>query len=123
MHVDILRVLSKNGPLKSTHIMYKANLNCQVLTEYLDYLIKQGLVQKQILKKMRTYYRLTERGITVLKYFRELQQIFYLSDDLTRTINSKLASRIEALPKDRQEIFLEDIEAAAENRLKVLERP
>jgi predicted transcriptional regulator len=122
MYVAVLQVLSKKGPLKFTHIMYKANLNCQVLTEYLDYLIKQDIVQKQTFSGNRVFYRLTERGITVIKYFRELQSAFCIGDDLTRTINSKFAQRIEALPEDRKEIFLEDIEAAAESRLKVLER-
>ena len=122
MYVAVLQVISKKGPLKFTHIMYKANLNCQVLTEYLDYLMKQGLVQKQTFHGNRVFYRLTERGITIIKYFRELQGVFCLDNDLTRTINSKYSSRIEALDPERQEIFLEDMEAAAENRLKVLEQ-
>ena len=121
MYVAVLQVLSKKGPLKFTHIMYKANLNCQVLTEYLDYLIKQGLVQKQTFHGNRVFYRLTERGITVIKYFRELQAAFNL-DYAESKVLGKFVGRIEALPPDRQEIFLKDMEAAADSRLKVLER-
>jgi predicted transcriptional regulator len=44
MYVDILKVLVHWGPLKLTHVMYKADVNCSVLEEYLDFLIKQGLV-------------------------------------------------------------------------------
>jgi predicted transcriptional regulator len=44
MYVDILKVLAHRGPLKLTHVMYKANVNCSVLKEYLDFLIKQNLV-------------------------------------------------------------------------------
>ena len=72
MYVDILKVLSRRGPLKLTHIMYKANLNCSVLKEYLDFLIKQGLVDERIVGKGRVVFAVTQRGITVLKYFREL---------------------------------------------------
>ena len=75
MYVDILKVLAHHGPLKLTHIMYKANVNCAVLKEYLDFLIKQNLVEERNVGKSRTVFAITQRGITVLKYFRELQQI------------------------------------------------
>jgi predicted transcriptional regulator len=74
MYVDILNVLAHRGPLKLTHVMYKANVNCSVLKEYLDFLVKQGLVEERIIRKQRTVYAVTQRGITVLKYFKELKQ-------------------------------------------------
>jgi len=76
MHVDILKVLARHGPLKLTHIMYKANVNCSVLRQYLDFLIQHNLIEEQTLhkkrRKIRVVYAITERGLTVLKYFREL---------------------------------------------------
>ena len=74
MYIDILKVLAQRGPLKLTHIMYKANVNCSVLTEYLEFLLKQGLVEERLLKKSRKVYAVTQHGITVLKSFRELSQ-------------------------------------------------
>jgi predicted transcriptional regulator len=73
MYVDILKVLARNGPLKLTHIMYKANVNCNVLSRYLDFLIQQNLVEKRTLKKKRVVYAITDRGRTILKHFREVQ--------------------------------------------------
>jgi len=73
MHIDILKVLARQGPLKLTHIMYKANVNCNVLGQYLDFLIQQNLVEKQTLNKKRVVYAITERGLDVLKYFRQLK--------------------------------------------------
>ena len=73
-HVAILSVLAIRGPLKLTHIMYKANINCSVLTEHLNFLIKQKLVEERIVKKSRVVFAITPRGSTVLKYFRELTQ-------------------------------------------------
>ena len=73
MHLDILRTLAQKGPLKLTHIMYKANVNCCVLKEYLDFLTLQNLVEEKTLRKERIVYEITEKGLTVLKYFRELQ--------------------------------------------------
>ena len=73
-HVAILNALSIRGPLKLTHIMYKANINCSVLTEDLNFLIKQKLVEERIVEKDRVVFAITPRGSTVLKYFRELTQ-------------------------------------------------
>jgi len=85
MYVDILKVLAHRGPLKLTHIMYKANVNCSVLREYLDFLIKQNLVEERNVGKSRTVFAITQRGITVLKYFRELKQILPIIEE-TRNI-------------------------------------
>jgi predicted transcriptional regulator len=81
MYIDILKVLSHRGPLKLTHIMYKANVNCSVLKQYLDFLIQQNLVEERTIGKKRTVYAVTERGITVLKHFRELKTVLPLIEE------------------------------------------
>jgi len=81
MYVDILSVLAHKGPLKLTHVMYKANVNCSVLKEYLDFLIKQGLVEERAAGKQRMVYAVTQRGITVLKYFKELKQVLPIVEE------------------------------------------
>jgi predicted transcriptional regulator len=81
MYVDILKVLANRGPLKLTHVMYKANVNCSVLKEYLDFLIKQGLVEEQMIGRRRMVYAVTQRGITVLRYFRELKQVLPIVEE------------------------------------------
>lgn len=81
MYIDILKVLAHRGPLKLTHIMYKANVNCSVLKEYLDFLTKQNLVEERSAGERRVVYAITQRGITVLKYFRELKQILPIVEE------------------------------------------
>jgi predicted transcriptional regulator len=81
MYVDILKVLAHRGPLKLTHIMYKANVNCSVLKQYLDFLIKQNLVEERTAGKRRVVYAITQRGITVLKHFRELKQVLPIIEE------------------------------------------
>ena len=81
MYVDILKVLAQRGPLKLTHIMYKANVNCKVLKEYLDFLVDHGLVEERIVGKRRVVYTTTQRGVTVLKYFRELEQVLPIVEE------------------------------------------
>ena len=81
MYLDILKTLAKKGPLKLTHVMYKANVNCSVLKEYLDFLTQQKLVEEKVLRKERIVYEITEKGLTVLKYFRELQIMLPIIED------------------------------------------
>ncbi|MCK4669508.1 transcriptional regulator [Candidatus Bathyarchaeota archaeon] len=81
MYIDILKVLAHRGPLKLTHIMYKANVNCSVLKQYLDFLIKQNLVEERMAGKRRVVYAITQRGITVLKHFRELKQVLPIVEE------------------------------------------
>jgi predicted transcriptional regulator len=61
--------------------MYKANVNCSVLKEYLDFLTKQGLIQERTLGKQRVVFVVTKKGITVLKYFRELKEVLPILED------------------------------------------
>ena len=86
MYVDILRVMAQRGPLKLTHVMYKANVNCSVLKEYLDFLIEQGLVEERTVGKRRVVYAITQRGITVLKYFRELEQALPILEEARKAV-------------------------------------
>ncbi len=80
MYVDILEVLSIRGPLKLTHIMYKSNVNCSVLKEQLDFLMKNNLVEERLMKREQVVFAITQRGTTVLKAFREIRQIFPLEE-------------------------------------------
>lgn len=88
MYVDILKVLARHGPLKLTHIMYKANVNCTVLKQYLAFLVRQNLVEEQTIRKKRNktrvVYAITERGITVLKYFRELNSALQITEEANK---------------------------------------
>jgi len=81
MYVDILSVLAQRGPLKLTHVMYKANVNCSVLREYLDFLLKQSLIEERTVGKRRVVFAITQRGITVLKHFRELKQVLPIVEE------------------------------------------
>ena len=76
MYIDILEVLSMKGPLKLTHIMYRSNVNCNVLKDQLEFLIKNNMVEERILRREKIVYAISQRGITVLKTFREIKSIF-----------------------------------------------
>ena len=81
MPYDILTLFAHHGPLKLTHIMYKANVNCCVLKEYLEFLTQNELVQEKTLRKQKIVYEISEKGLSVLKYFRELQIMLPVNDE------------------------------------------
>lgn len=87
MYIDILKVMAKNGPLKLTHVMYKANVNCSVLKQNLEFLIQQNLIEEQITVKKRNKtkisYAITARGRTVIKYFNEVNRALHITKEIS----------------------------------------
>jgi predicted transcriptional regulator len=76
VYIDILDVLATKGHLKLTHIMYKSNVNCKVLKEQLEFLVKNRLVEERALGKERTVYGITPKGTQILRAFGEIKQVF-----------------------------------------------
>ena len=87
MYIAILNVLANKGPMKMTHIMYKANVNCSVLKDNLYFLIKQKLVEERTIKKEHTIFAVTKRGINVLKYFKELTKALPIIEEKRKQTN------------------------------------
>ena len=81
IQVDILKVLARHGPLKLTHIMYKANANCSVLKEHLGFLAQHNLVEEQNMPRKGTLYKITGKGKTALTYFRELNSALQITGE------------------------------------------
>jgi predicted transcriptional regulator len=81
IYVDILNVLAQRGPLNVTHIDYEANVNYTILKEYLNFLMKQGLIEERVVGKDRVVYAVTDRGTSVLKFLRELNKVLTVIDE------------------------------------------
>ena len=73
--LSILETLASRGPLKITHVMQKANLNCTVLKNYFDFLIEQRAVEEKRVEGNRIVYGITDRGAYLIKYFKGLNQL------------------------------------------------
>jgi predicted transcriptional regulator len=74
MVCDILDVVSE-GPTKPTHILYKANMSWKVLTSYLSYLMKSGMIEKEDEEGgKRSTYRLTIKGRQILRLYQGLKE-------------------------------------------------
>ena len=80
MDVAVLQGLSSSKLLKLTHIMYRANVNANVLKKKLVVLEAKGLIVSQKVHKMhlkspgreRTFYGLTSKGLDVLRSYRSV---------------------------------------------------
>ena len=84
MHLKILEILDHVGPLKLTHVMNRANVNCGLLKESFDFLTRQGLVEEKIIGEGRKVYAITQLGLKVLEQFRELKEMLPIAEDPAR---------------------------------------
>jgi predicted transcriptional regulator len=73
-YIEIIGILFQNGPLKPTPLMYKANLNSNVLKKDLNFLVKQSLIEELTSGNVKTIFAITQKGINVLKYFQAFKQ-------------------------------------------------
>ena len=115
LYIDILEVLAKRRALKLTHIMYKANVNCKILKEHLDFLIKQGLIEKHVVGNDKVIYANTAQGTEILKFFRELEKMLPIMAQAS-------TNEIKTLPTEMQEILVDDLATAFQNRMKVVKQ-
>jgi len=68
--------------------MYRVNVNCSVLKEFLDLLTEHNLIEEQTLRKkkrQKTVYDITERGRTALNHFREITKALQTTEEARRS--------------------------------------
>lgn len=83
-YIDILSALANRGPLKITHISYKANLNFNTLQRCLKFLVRQNLVEEKFTEDGRKVYAITPKGINAIKAFIELKQALPIDEEPVR---------------------------------------
>ena len=71
--VDVLRLCVT--PKIKTRITYEANLNFQLTGEVVDHLVEGGFLTECRLKG-KTAYRTTEKGLSLLRYWKEFRRRF-----------------------------------------------
>ncbi|HYA78678.1 MAG TPA: winged helix-turn-helix domain-containing protein [Verrucomicrobiae bacterium] len=81
MYVDILNVLEQRGPLKVSNIMLEAKVNCNILKGYLNFLIKQGLIEERVVEENGVVYANTARGAAIIKFFTELDRALSVKEE------------------------------------------
>jgi predicted transcriptional regulator len=78
IYIDILEKINK-GVIKPTRIMYEANLSWKPLQQILKSLISQELIIESTTedsdKRTKKAYKLTEKGINVIRYFNKAKEL------------------------------------------------
>jgi len=71
--MDMLIVASKEA--SKTDIVYKTNLNFNVVKKYLDFLLRKGLIEADGVQRNRKSYRTTDKGRLFIRRYREAVQL------------------------------------------------
>lgn len=88
IYMDVLKVIQANPGIRLTHIMYKANVNCSVLTKYLEFLESKGYIEKFDLKqktwagKTKSDHRWNSKFYRTTESSRKVLELFTIIEDL-----------------------------------------
>ena len=91
LYKDILKALVKK-PLTVDAIAYACNMDCIALSQRLDFLIKNGLVEEKKFSK-GTCYALTRRGLAIFKTLALTKRLEKL-----QTTMKKIDEALQAIP-------------------------
>ena len=71
---DILTsIQNKQGKIKPTHLLYKSNLSHAKLMEYVNILIKQGMIEEKLVKGKKMFI-MKEPGYKFLLEFERIKE-------------------------------------------------
>ena len=73
LHVDMLRDLEYHGPMQISNLYEKTKIDELTLKKHLEFLVQNGLVEKQSINKVRVLYVITKRGQMLLNLFLQLK--------------------------------------------------
>jgi predicted transcriptional regulator len=59
---------------KKTHLMYKGNLSYQQLDLYLNFILKNGLIEERFVDETRLYF-VTDKGMEFLRLFEDMHNL------------------------------------------------
>lgn len=80
-YMDILKVVSKFGPIKRTHILYRANLAWNELNTFLETLEEVDSISKSITKN-GVRYNITQIGGKILEDYANIQSALKKTDPI-----------------------------------------
>ncbi|MCP8311694.1 MAG: hypothetical protein L6M37_01925 [Candidatus Methylarchaceae archaeon HK02M1] len=76
--IDILKVIANKGPIRQTHIMYKANLTWNELKEDLQWLKNLELIEKTAMRE-GIFFKITSTGLDTLLHFDKIETVLRLN--------------------------------------------
>jgi len=111
---DILSICAKDGPVRQTHIMYKANLSYEALRMYIDELTKNNLIRNT----PEGLYLATSEGEEVARCYLQirklLNQTFCTGQDLDSEFELLSARIHKLLSLGMKKEFLKSVKLSSE---------
>ena len=79
--VEVIADILRLGQAGKTEIMYSANMSYFQLQKYLKYMLKLGLIDKVEIDKPGVTYRVTEKGLELLKSIEGVLELLQLKEN------------------------------------------
>ncbi len=79
-YLDILKVVARHGPIKQTHIMYKANLSWMELRRSLEHLLNSRMII-EIDESGGQLYAISETGLSTIYNYEKVVKILTGKDE------------------------------------------
>lgn len=70
---DIILAVRDNRNIKPTRLLYASNLSPQMFKEYVDELIKKGLIKLETDKEDKKYFVITSKGYEFLEKYKLIE--------------------------------------------------
>jgi len=78
--VEVIADILRLGQAGKTEIMYSANMSYFQLQKYLNYLLKLELIDKVTVGNPSITYRVTEKGLALLKTIESVLEVLELTE-------------------------------------------
>jgi predicted transcriptional regulator len=72
-YLDILKVVGRHGPIKQTHIMYKANLSWMELKRNLEHLVQLKMIS-EVNDSSGLLYAISETGLATIYNYEKVEK-------------------------------------------------
>jgi predicted transcriptional regulator len=80
-NIEVIADMLRLGEAGKTEIMYSANMSYFQLKKYLNFLLQLGLITKVTLGNPSVTYRVTEKGLRLLRNIDSILEVLELKEE------------------------------------------
>lgn len=91
-YLDILKVVGRHGPIKQTHIMYKANLSWMELKRNLEHLVQLKMIS-EVNDSSGLLYAISETGLATIYNYEKVEKTL-VGNEGSKSITSNIRPTI-----------------------------
>jgi predicted transcriptional regulator len=79
--IEVIADMLRLGEAGKTEIMYSANMSYRQLQKYLTFMLQQGLITKVTVGNPVVTYRVTRKGLKLLRNIENILEILELTEE------------------------------------------